>query len=173
VIQFRRRTVALALAAFMAVAAVATTSLVLTLTRTADAGPGFTDTPPWIAPHAAWLRANGIADGYPTNPPTFRPDENISRGQAAFWFGNYNNSLELVSSSDTDPVTTEITHGTPCPPGKRPVAGGGQTDTTNLHLTDSYPHLGGWVVRFEYTGTVTPVTVTVTAWALCAPNTIP
>ena len=30
------------------------------------------NTPPWIAPHAAWLRADAIADGYPDN--TFRPD---------------------------------------------------------------------------------------------------
>jgi hypothetical protein len=170
-IQLSRRTVALALAAFLVLTAIATASLVLTLSRTADAGPGFTDTPPWIAAHAAWLRDNNIANGY--SDGTFRPNDDITRGQAAFWVGNYNNTLELVSSSDTDPVTTDIAHSASCGPGKRAIAGGGQINTANLHLTDSYPLLGGWVVRFENVGTVTPVTVTITAWALCAPNTIP
>ena len=174
-IQLRRRTVTLAAVVIAASFAIAVASFV----RTADAGSGFTDTPPWIAAHAEWLQDNGIADGYPTNPPTFKPDESISRGQNAYWLGNYNDAIELVERGPVGSSGNQFTHYAACPAGKRAVAGGGTPTPPDIDLfmTASQPVLttGGesrwvtiWTTRDRGTASAN-----FTLWALCAPDTIP
>lgn len=166
-IQFRRRTVVMTAIAFAVVAAIAVTALV----RTADAGGnGFSDTPPWIAAHAAWLSDNGIAGGFPDG--TFRPNNNITRGQAAFWFGNYNDSIERVVGTISPPANSAFLIGLECPAGKRAIAGGGTHDQDNMFMTDSYvdpiaPTI--WAVRWE-TENDAVVSPAIAMYALCAPE---
>jgi hypothetical protein len=171
-IQIRRRTAVLAIAAFLAFAAVATTSLVLTLTRPANAGPGFSDTPAWAAAQINWLAANAIATGY--SDGTFKPNDNITRAQAAFWFGNYNNAVQLVPDN-TDPGPDNKFHmDKTCPAGKRAIAGGGNTSEPGLVMTDSYPISASvWRVRWKSDNDVNVNPTFINIWALCAPNTIP
>jgi hypothetical protein len=167
-IHLSRRTIALALAAFLIVAALAAMSFVRTLAP-AEAGAGFTDTPPWIATHAAWLADNGIAGGYPNG--TFRPNNNITRGQAAFWFGNYNDSIERFGLEVTPAENSEFYVELECPIGTRAIAGGGTTNQDNMFMTDSLALTDpeAWGVRWE-TENDALVTPEIFVYALCAPE---
>jgi hypothetical protein len=172
VIQFRRRTVVLALTAFLAFAGLATASFVRTLAPAEAGGTGFTDTPPWIAAHAAWLADNGIASGFPGN--LFKPDDNITRGQAAFWFGNYNDSLELVENQfDPDDNKAGVSGWVDCPAGKRAIAGGGDVSTAALYLQSSHPDGSSWTVEWRTDDNVLVSPASASIWALCAPNITP
>jgi hypothetical protein len=44
---------------------------------------GFTDQRPWFANAAVWAKANGIVTGF--NDNTFKPNQNVTRGQMAQW----------------------------------------------------------------------------------------
>jgi hypothetical protein len=173
-IQLSRRTVALALAAFLALTAVATTSLVLTLTGRAEANHKFSDiaTGTFFHNSTAWLKDNGIADGY--NDGTFGPNRNITRGQASYWFTNYNDSLDLVGDNIDPGESVAFALDLTCPAGKRAIAGGGNTSETDLLMTDSYPPGDSmWRVRWE-SDDDTPIDPWfLNVWALCAPDTIP
>jgi hypothetical protein len=170
-IQISRRTAALAAAAFILSTAIGVTALV----RTATAGGTFTDTPPWIEAHADWLAANSIATGYPDD--SFRPNDSITRGQSAFWLGNYNDAIEIVEES-TDPGSSDLFLAkADCPGGKRPVAGGGYVDgVSDVFVTASFP--AGpptperYVVFWESEGDVAVDPTEIVVWALCAPGTI-
>ncbi|MEL7207853.1 MAG: S-layer homology domain-containing protein [Actinomycetota bacterium] len=149
----------------------------LTLSRSADAGGGFTDTPPWIAAHAAWLQDNGIADGYPNG--RFDPDGNISRGQAGYWFGNYNDSIEFVYE-ETNPAPGSVFTGTAtCPTGKRAVAGGGQIAPldgvymTTSELLSLSPNSDAWFVRWESESDATVDLTNLRVSVLCVPDPVP
>ena len=172
-IQIRRRTLVLAAVSFVVVAVLATSSLVLTLTRTAGAGGNaFSDTPPWIADHANWLAANDIANGYPDG--TFRPNDDITRGQSAFWLGNYNDTLELVKHVEDLPGSgTGFGTSVFCPAGKRAVAGGHQGPIAPWVVQASYPNEASprqWVIAWSRPDSA-PIPE-VTLWALCVPDTI-
>ena len=175
-IQLSRRTVALALAAFLALTAVATTSLVLTLTGRADASHKFNDiaTGTFFHEPTAWLADNGIADGFPGG--SFKPNDNITRGQAAYWFNNYNSTISTHSSSVDPSLNSSFTHAATCPVGKRPVAGGGTTDVdAYLHITSSRPlGLDSWQVIWTATDLNTfadPALVRV--YVTCVPYSVP
>jgi hypothetical protein len=173
-IQLSRRTVALALAAFVALTAIATTSLVLTLTSRADASHRFGDigNTNFFHDSTAWLKDNGIATGF--GDGTFRPNSNITRGQASFWFANNNNAIEILEGGvDAGAGTTEVTAGRQCPTGKRPVAGGARHNESNFFISESYPDGQIWWTTLE-TENDTPIDPgLVRVWALCVPNTIP
>jgi hypothetical protein len=177
-IQLSRRTIAIALAAFLAFAAVATTSLVLTLTGRAEANHRFSDIANGTFFHAptAWLADNGIADGF--GDGTFRPNNNITRGQAAYWFRNYNDATsDWQFSSVIKPAQSpNVSHSMNCPNGERPLAGGGSTIQDNLHIRDSRPasNIGntkdiGWHVTWNVIGASFPSNALLTVWVLCAP----
>jgi hypothetical protein len=175
-IQLSRRTIMIALVAFVAFAGLATASFVRTLAP-AEAGASFSDTPPWIATHAAWLANNGIANGFPDN--TFRPSDNITRGQAAFWFSNFNDTIHVIGDTTNPAANSVFTISTTCEPGDRAVAGGGRTDVGNTYMTDSYANLAGagdggtWHVRWETENNVVADPSLLEIWVLCVPNTIP
>jgi hypothetical protein len=137
------RTVALALAAFLALTALATTSLVLTLVGRAEANDRFSDIAADTFFHepTKWLKDNGIADGF--GDGTFQPHANITRGQAAYWFANYNDSIEIVSNPFPASAATTLTgKGAACPSGKRAIGGGGDLNSPSGHyLASSYPFL--------------------------------
>jgi hypothetical protein len=172
--QARRLATAAGIAVFVALAALATASLVV---LTGPAGAQFSDAPPWAADQINWLADNGIAEGYPDG--TFRPDNNITRAQAAFWFGRYNSSISLVHTEVTSPGSSSaFIHTTTCPPGRRAVGGGGRTSASNTFITDSYPssdtaNATGWKVRWETEDNTSVNPGFVRVYALCAPETIP
>jgi hypothetical protein len=174
-IQLSRRTVVIALAAFLAFAGMATASFVLTLTRNADAGVfpgGFSDTPPWIADQATWLANQGIASGFEDG--TFRPGDNITRGQAAFWLANYNDSIEIVQAEVIPGQHNIFARGVTCPVGKRVIGGGGEASDVDIFLTRSYPDSAtSWRVRFETANQEGLSPSYIRAYAVCAPDTIP
>lgn len=138
----------------------------------ASAGHVFNDTPPWIHDHAAWLAANGVASGFPDG--SFRPDDNISRGQAAYWFGNYNDAIELVLAGKSYTNTVFDFVDIDCPGDMRAVAGGGRAD--GLDLSASYPISNaidgpGWQIEFR-SPDGTPKSGGISAHALCIPATV-
>lgn len=165
--QVRRRTTAAALAIFIALATLAAASLVM-LTRPA-ASVGFPDTPPWAAAQINWLEANGIAEGYPDG--TFGPNLNITRAQAAYWFGNYNRRTSIVKGEDVNPSSsTAFQATTTCPGGRRAIGGGGQTSSSNLFITDSYPSTAtAWTVRWESDNDASVDPSFIRVWVLCMP----
>jgi hypothetical protein len=86
-IQLSRRTVALALAAFLAVAGLATASFVRTLAP-AEANHRFPDvaTGTFFHESSGAIFDAGCADGY--SDGTFRPKTNANRGQFGYWTHN-------------------------------------------------------------------------------------
>jgi hypothetical protein len=173
-IQLSRRTVVIALAGFVTVAVAAFAALGLTLTRTADASHRFNDvgTGTFFHDSTAWLKDNGIADGY--GDGTFRTGGNITRGQAAYWFGNYNNGLEVVSNS-FDPQDNKggVSGFVECPAGKRAIAGGGNTTAAGLYIKGSYPDSSTtWTVDWRTDDGVLVSPAYAEVWALCAPETL-
>ena len=182
-IQLSRRTVALALAAFVAVAALAAVSFVRTL-NPAEASHRFGDIGDTNFFHdsTAWLKDNGIADGF--NDSRFLPNSNITRGQASYWFANYNNTIEVVRA-DYDPgSSTTFSLGVNCPRGKRAMAGGGSVrtpgaislDVLMIRSESSFdPSIGlsTWTVNWR-TRNDTPIDPSrVQVEATCVPNTYP
>lgn len=141
----------------------------------ASAGVSFSDTPPWIQPHASWLAFQGIAGGY--DDGTFRPDDNITRGQAAFWFGNYNDAITREGGFGSFTNATQHFATAYCGAGRRPVTGGGTTTATGMVIADSYPvnnpSLGdGWRVLWRTVdGSTQSGTSSVSA--VCMPNPVP
>lgn len=171
-----RRTLSRALAVLTAVALVAGAALVFTIPRGADAA-NFKDTPDWAADQINWLVDNGIARGY-TEDNTFRPKLNITRAQAAFWFGNYNNTIEIVERGPVGSSGNQFTHHAACPAGKRAVAGGGTPTPPSIDLlmTASQPVLttGGesrWVTIWTTRNRLS-ATASFTLWALCIPDAL-
>lgn len=187
-IQLSRRTVALAVAAFLAFAGLATASFVLTLTRTAEANDKFDDiaTGTFFHDSTAWLKDNGIADGF--NDGTFKPNDNITRGQASYWFANYNNAIEVVRDEYDPGIDTTFGLGVNCPFGKRAIAGGGSVRTpgrisSDVLMTSSYSELdrsipisGGlstWYVRWRAVDDTPIDPSSIQVEATCVPNTYP
>jgi hypothetical protein len=178
-IELSRRTIIIALVAFVAFAGLATASFVRTFTSTAEASHKFTDIgdTSWLHDSSAWLADNGIADGYANG--NFEPGWNITRGQASYWFFNYNEAIEIVERGPVGSSGNQFTHYAACPAGKRAVAGGGTPTPPDIDLlmTASQPVLttGGesrwvtiWTTRDRGTATAN-----FTLWALCVPDAIP
>lgn len=126
--------------------------------------------------HIGWLVEQEIANGF--GDGTFRQGENVKREQLALWLGNYNDSLELVSSSDVKYQEGDMQraeHKTTCPEGKRVLAGGGQIGPHQVHMVASVPqdNRTAWLIRWESEDfTFIPVGSEMRVWALCAPPTI-
>jgi hypothetical protein len=123
----------------------------------------------------AWMKDNGIADGY--NDGSFRTGGNITRGQASFWFANYNNALELVKNSAnlSNPIIGggEFRRTAVCPAGKRAVAGGGETGNARMAMHASVPNGLSWSVDWASDDGTDQVPGVTEVWALCVPRTIP
>jgi hypothetical protein len=175
--QLRRRTAVIALVGFVTVAVAAFAALGLTLTRTADASHKFNDvgSTNFFHDSTAWLKDNGIADGF--NGGRFQPNSNITRGQASYWFSNYNDALEVVQFTFAPGSGTGWASTAKCPTGKRPVAGGGEVGTnfsTDMFMVESHPDMANnaWRVRWESEGNTNFVPPDLTIWALCVPDTI-
>ena len=66
------------------------------------------DGAPWFDPALDWAVANGIVSGFPDD--TFRPGEQINRGQGAFWFYNLAASPDAWGADVTRPSTIVHTH---------------------------------------------------------------
>lgn len=105
-VKFLGRRKTLGLFALVAVLTVLTSSTVAVL-----ASHQFSDvaTGSWVHPSVGHITAAGCATGYPDG--TFRPDENPSRGQFAFWVSNCGGradfavaSGDFVTDGDTDPA---------------------------------------------------------------------
>lgn len=174
VIQLHRRTVALTAVAFAATLAVAVIALVVALTGRAEANDRFDDLPARASFHetAGWLAANGVADGFPDG--TFRPDGDITRGQASSWLANYNETIALVARTQNPAGNSAFTGFATCPTGRRPVAGGGETDVPELFMTDSRPSgPTEWSVSWETQRDILVNPAEISVWALCVPDTIP
>jgi hypothetical protein len=157
-------------------AAIAVTALVVALGRPADANHRFNDvgTGTFFHNSTGWLKDNGIADGF--SDGTFRTGDNITRGQASYWFSNYNNAITTHSSSVNPVLDSSFSHAATCPSGKRPIAGSGTTDSdAYLHVTASRPlGLDSWQVTWTATDLNTfadPELVRV--YVTCVPNNIP
>ena len=182
-IQLSRRTVAIALAAFLAFAGLATASFVLTLTRTAEANDKFNDiaTGTFFHEPTAWLADNGIADGFPGG--SFKPNDNITRGQAAYWFANYNNAITEHVSNFTTFGNGAEQEAVLCPAGKRPIGGGGEVNDPAMLLATSRPiepalanFLGneGWYVEWiADNGVDNGPGLAGEVFVICAPDPIP
>lgn len=178
-IQLTRRAVAIVVVAFLALTAVATSALVLTLSGRAEANHRFNDIAAdnFFHDSTAWLKDNGIADGF--RDGTFRQDGPITRGQASYWFANYNAGLELVvAESDPDQAASFSQRAT-CPAGKRAVAGGGQDvhfgfPNEDLVIASTGPSNGGrsWSVGWTDRdgGLEDPAGLIV--YALCVPDAL-
>ena len=140
-------------------------------TALAGGGNAFTDTPPWIDQHANWLSENQIANGYPDG--TFRPNDDITRGQSAFWIGNYNDAIFTVVDSASFTATFNGNAVAYCGGNHRAVMGTGSSDDPNMALNASFsighPDFGqGWQVDFESVdGAVHSGNISVTV--LCVP----
>ena len=127
----------------------------------------FSDTPPWIRDHAVWLHDFDIANGYPDG--TFRPNQNITRGQAAFWLGNYNDQLRLVTSRKSF-TASGVTHDVSCGQG-RAVAGGGTISVPGAWMLESRPNSSRWQVTWEMENSDVR-TGFVDVWAFCIPQPV-
>jgi hypothetical protein len=71
----------------------------------------FTDGAPWFEQALDWAKKHGIVSGFPDD--TFRPNDQINRGQGAFWFYNLAATPEAWGSAVTLPST--IVHTPPAP----------------------------------------------------------
>ena len=171
-LQARRYAIAAGISIFAVMAMLAAASLVV---LTPPAGADFTDTPPWASRQINWLADNEIAGGYPDN--TFRPDLNITRAQAAYWFGNYNDAMVRKIGATNPPAGLAFEHTVYCgDQNLRAVAGGGTVNANEVFITDSAPVFSldqGWRVRWETdsNSTVNPSNLTVSV--LCIPRIIP
>jgi hypothetical protein len=105
---------------------------------------------PGSSPHHAdisWAVNNGITQGY--NDGTFRPTQAVSRQTMATFLRRLSAEFEIVQSSAPVGTGDSVIHSTVCPPGKRPLGGGGRTTSADLFMTASYPIGPAWVVRWE------------------------
>jgi hypothetical protein len=169
-ITLTRRTLALVVAAFVAVAALAAGAFV----RTAQADDKFNDvgTSTFFHDEISWLVDNGIANGFGS---TFKPTENIKRQQAALWFSNYNDSLELRERTfDFDTTTTHAGAFASCPRGKRAVAGGHEGPGWPFVVARSVPveFEGSWEWQVDLQTQPSAPIGAVTVWVLCVPEPI-
>lgn len=173
-IRLTRRSVAIAVAGFLALTAVTATTLVVTLTSRAEANHRFDDIADGTFFHdsTAWLKDNGIADGF--DDGTFRRNDPITRGQASYWFSNFNDGLEIVTDGSFDPPAgLQFFDTVECPAGKRSVAGGGHVNAANVFVRTSYPSSAtAWTVVWESEGNGTLDPSSAQVWALCIPGTI-
>ena len=124
--------------------------------------------------HIGWLIEQGIANGFPDG--TFKPKDSITREQMAFWVGNFSDELELVSSVAIASGTLSfLASFTICPAGKRALMGSGQSTTTDVFITDSFPSSNHdrWPARWEKEGDVNiPNPAEFTVWVLCGPEKV-
>lgn len=99
-ITLTRKTLAILVAAFVAVASLAAGALV----RSAQADDKFNDiaTGTFFHESTGWLADNAIANGYPDG--SFKPNNNVTRGQASFWFNNYDTNIVGPHVADTTDV---------------------------------------------------------------------
>ena len=144
------------------------------------AGHQFSDIPNGHFFHSSisWLVDNGVATGYVNG--TFRPNGNITRGQASFWFRNYNDASSEVQNKSVTvlAVAPSVTNDVTCPQGKRPTGGGGFSNKPYLHIAASHPifnfGLGvwtGWRVTWNVVnGPAFPENASLTSYVLCAPQ---
>ena len=129
----------------------------------------FSDVPNSNVHHAdiGWLVDHEIAEGYPNG--TFRPNDPVLRRQAAKWFHAYNSRLHVVFHSQSYTGATEVNNAATCPAGERALAGGGNTDSFNMMLTDITPSGDHVSVRWETDNNAT-ANGNSNAWALCGPG---
>jgi hypothetical protein len=74
-------------------------------------GHGFIDGAHWLDPALNWAKGHGIVSGFADN--TFRPGDQINRGQGAYWFYNLAATPEAWGPAVTRPST--IVHTAPKP----------------------------------------------------------
>ena len=173
-IQLSRRAVALALAAFLAFAALATVSFVRTL-NPAEASHRFGDIGDTNFFHdsTAWLKDNGIADGFKDG--RFYPNSHITRGQASYWFANYNDTIEIVEEPvPINSTTTSVGSGANCPAGKRTIAGGYTGPSWPWVVHESMPQVvdNSWSWQVSWSTSPAAPFSNATVWVACVPETI-
>jgi hypothetical protein len=133
----------------------------------AEAGAGFTDTPPWAADQINWLADNGIANGF--DDGSFGPNKNITRAQASYWLSNYNAAITFHQNPDAQITNTFFDVKASCPVGKRPVGGGGSAGFVGIHMVSSAPFGAAWRVLWQAdAGPVNPGTLR--AYVFCVPD---
>ena len=165
-----RRHVAVLAAAFIALLALSATALGVALTGRADANHKFNDiaTGTFFHQPTAWLADNNIADGYPDG--TFKPNNNITRGQASYWLANYNNSITRHEASSNPAAGTTFAQNVFCPTGKRPLGGGAGTFSSSLVLNESKPLVNGWATYWITDDNTVVDPASITAYVICAPG---
>ncbi len=116
-----------------------------------------------------WAQENGIVTGYTDG--TFRPTNAVTRQAVAAILDRYNATISTYPSTTNPGKASAFSWGADCPAGRRPIAGGGTVDISGLVITDSYPSLGSWTVRWESKdGSILNPDV-MTVWVTCLPET--
>jgi hypothetical protein len=83
---------------------------------------------------------------------------------------NYNSEFTVTSTSMDPAEGSVFIHSTACPAGKRPIGGGGTTDSSDLFITDLTITDTHYIVRWESDDNVVRDPVTVTVTAVCKPD---
>ena len=137
-------------------------------TREVGASHNFSDVPDSAFYHdfVQFLVDNGITVG--CGPGLFCGEQAVTRGQVAVFLKRLSDTFEIVRNPGglTNSIVTTNVVG--CPTGKRPLAGGGTTNLSNLFITDIAIGETSVSVRWETDNNVL-LTGTTEAWALCAP----
>ena len=79
---------------------------------------------------------NGIIEGFPDG--TFRPSNNVTRHEVAAFMARYNNSIHIVTETDSPGAASSFFLSASCPAGERVLGGGGFTSLSGMVMTDSY-----------------------------------
>jgi S-layer homology domain len=116
----------------------------------------------------AWAAEHDIVNGKPDG--LYHPNEAVSRQAIAAMLHRYNNSFEVVHHGGSISSNTFGLNTVTCPTGKRPLSGGGSTDSANLFMTDMAIGTTSLTVRWESDDNAL-ISATTDAWALCAPTT--
>lgn len=117
-----------------------------------------------------WATSKGVANGYPDN--TFRPGNEVNRGQMTQFLKNYNAEIEVVSGTASVTDSSQISFTKGCPLGKVAIAGGGRVNNYpfDVYLAESRPSgTSYWSMRWE-TEEGQLLDLSATVWVTCKPN---
>jgi hypothetical protein len=129
----------------------------------------FPDVPTSSSSHndIAWAKDNGIV-AVPLGH-AFHPNDPLLRAHATTLLHRYSGTISVVHHGGSFTNATEASNTASCPAGKRPIAGGGNTDAFNMMITDITIGPSSVTVRWE-TDNNASLTGTSDAWATCMPN---
>jgi hypothetical protein len=101
-------------------------------------------------------------------PSLFCGEQAVTRGQLAVFLKRLSDTFEIVHHPANFESRSFTLNTVVCPPGKRPLAGGGNTNLPDLFISDIGITTTSLTVRWESDNN-TIVSGSSDAWALCAP----